>query len=842
MGKKLRRAVAFPVILVLYAAVAVLVVRLISQSGTYPDGSDTMFYVYRGELLYHSIKEQGNWYPLLDMMWYNGVQTLRYWSPVPVYILAGCQALAGGSPYDGYLLFVGLLCFFSAAVWLFIGYTHGRPWMGAFLGGLWFFMPNNLFVLITEGGLPRSLSAVFLPLYVVYLHDYVMEKRWGALPKLMLCFLMMLIFHLGWAGMIAITTLIFLLFCCVFYRKKQRGRCLHVVAAILLCFVIPGIWVVPSLMGGITGINSSQVMAGYFQDLNITLNPFWTRMEGASRWSHGDGEAYFGLAAFLLGALGILLGQKKARPGFCAAMAVCLLTSTTAYSLLRQTPGGQYLWMLRFVSIALAFLLVSFFFWRTLKRGLVFLFALLLIADAVPSMKLISIYGSNIKPEVRYDRLSEQYFINDVKALTNQRMALIEPMGGVTDGVYLTTGYGDDTVPTSFGSGIQSAVTYLNVVQLNEAADNGSYLYVFDRCLELGNDTVLVSVRELNKGMCKFEELDAAASAVGYQLMVGNEAYRVYHYDAPETFGVLSQYRAIGIGAFAPSISLYFPAVEEADSDNLNDYTYEQLSQYDVIYLAAFTYTDQASAEDMVLKLTENGTRVVILADGMPAVQHTGTQTFLGVSAYSVTFSNAYPELNTIDGKLYCDLFPDGYTKWSTVYLNGLDDVWGYLEEDGQRLEFFGTAHNENLVFLGLNLTYHYALTKDAAVGRLLTHALTISGNELPRRTVVPLSVEFDGRKTIKIRSDYDDVDTALAFHDIFESDQPFYQKNNLTYVDKGETVIRLHYPCLREGCAVSGAGLLLTVVFLFVSRWRDQKRAKEAEAAEAAEAASKTQ
>jgi len=839
MGKKLRRAAAFPVILALYAAVAVLVVHLVSRGGTYPDGADTMFYVYRGDLLYHSITEQGNWYPLLDMMWYNGVQTLRYWSPVPVYILAGCQALVGGNPYDGYLLFVGLLCFFSAAVWLFIGYTHGRPWMGAFLGGLWFFMPNNLFMLFTEGVIIRSLSSVFLPLYVVYLHDYLMEKRWSALPKLMLCFVAMLMFHLGWAGMIAITTLIFLLFYCVFYRKKQRGSCLHVVIAILLCFVIPGIWVVPSLLGGITGIDSSQVMASYFQSLNITLNPFWTWTEGVNRWSFGDGAAYFGITAFVLGALGALLGQKKARPGFCAAVTVCLLTSTTAYGFLRQMPGSQYLWMLRFISIALAFLLVSFFFWKSLKRGLAFLFALFFVLDAVPALRLISVYGSNIKPEVRYDKLSEQYFIKDVKAVTKQRMALIEPMGTVADGIYLVAGYGDDAVPTSFGTGIQSAVTYLNVVQLNEAADNGSYLYVFDRCLELGNDTVLIPVRELDKGMCEIEDLDAAAAAVGYQLVAGNEAYRVYHYDAPETFGVLSQYRAIGIGAFAPSISIYFPAVEEADSDNLNDYTYEQLSQYDVIYLAAFTYDDQAAAEELVLRLTENGTRVVILADGMPAVEHTGTQTFLGVSAYSITFSNAYPELNTIDGKLYCDLFPDGYTHWRTVYLNGLDDVWGYLEEDGQRLEFFGTAHNENLVYVGLNLTYHYALTQDAAVGRLLTHALTVSGRELPKRAVVPLSVEYDGRDTITIRSDYDDVDTTLACHDIFESDQPFYKKNNLAYVQKGETVIRLHYPYLREGCAASGAGLLLTAVFLFVSRRRDQKRAK---AAEAAESASETQ
>lgn len=837
MSKKLKRTAALPLILVLYALIAALVVYLVSRSGAYPDGADTMFYVYRGDMLYHSILEKGNWYPLLDMMWYNGVQTLRYWSPIPVYILAGCQAAVGGSPFDGYLLFVGLLCFFSAAVWLFIGYTHDRPWIGAFLGGLWFFMPNNLFMLFAEGVVVRSLSTVILPLYVVYLHDYLMEKRWSALPKMMACFITMLMFHLGWAGMIAITTLLFLFFYRIFYRREQRGSCAAVVVGILLCFLIPGVWVVPSLLGGITGLDSSQIMANFFQSLNMTLNPFWTGTEGEINWFLGSGRAYFGLAAFVLGALGAVLGQKKAQPGFCAAILVCLLTSDAAYLFLRLLPGSQYLWMLRFISIALAFLLVSFFFWRSLKRGLAVFFALCLVLDAVPAMKLITGYGSNVEPETRYDATQEWYYIDDVKAVTRQRMALVEPLGSVIDGIYLTTGYGEDAVPSCFGAGVQAAATYTNIVQINQAAEDAGYLYLFDRCLELGNDTVLLPVREMDKGECDIDELDACAAQVGYRLVAGNAFYRVYHYDdAPETFGVISKYRAIGIGAFAPSISVAFPAVEETDSDNLNDYTYEQLSQYDVIYLSGFTYTDLEKAEELVLRLSESGVKVIVMADGMPALEQTGTQTFLGVSAYSLTISNGYPPLDTVDGTLYCDLFPDEYIDWKTVYVNGLDDVWGSFDEDGQHLEFYGTAHNENLIFIGLNLPYHYSLTRDPSVGRLLSRALTLSPTELPQRTVVPLSLDFDGKKTITIRSDYDDVDTTLARQDIFESEQAFREKNNLIYVDKGETVITLHYPYFWQGCAVSAAGVLMTAVFLTNTRRRDKKRlAAEGAAAEPA-------
>jgi len=51
----------------LYAGIGVAVSYLVSISGIYPAGSDTMFYVYRGDFLYRSIRDSGNWYPLLDL-------------------------------------------------------------------------------------------------------------------------------------------------------------------------------------------------------------------------------------------------------------------------------------------------------------------------------------------------------------------------------------------------------------------------------------------------------------------------------------------------------------------------------------------------------------------------------------------------------------------------------------------------------------------------------------------------------------------------------------------------------------------------------------------------------
>ena len=79
----------------------------------------------------------GNWYPLYDNFWYNGVQMMRYWAPLPVYFLAFCQWLAGGSDINGYLIFISLVFYMGALSWLFIGIRKKRIFMGAFIGVLW---------------------------------------------------------------------------------------------------------------------------------------------------------------------------------------------------------------------------------------------------------------------------------------------------------------------------------------------------------------------------------------------------------------------------------------------------------------------------------------------------------------------------------------------------------------------------------------------------------------------------------------------------------------------------------------------------------------------------------
>lgn len=74
--------------------------------------------------------------------------------------------------------------------------------------------------------------------------------------------------------------------------------------------------------------------------------------------------------------------------------------------------------------------------------------------------------------------------------ITNQRIALFDLS---TYGSYPAYAFcsEDDKVKYSYGWAWQGATTAPNMVLLNTAIEREEYLYLFDRALELGNDTVL---------------------------------------------------------------------------------------------------------------------------------------------------------------------------------------------------------------------------------------------------------------------------------------------------------------------------------------------------------------
>lgn len=803
----------------LIVSVSVMVVKIVSQNGTYPAGSDTMYHIYRGDYVYNSIKD-GSWYPLYDYMWYNGVELMRYWAPLAAYFMAFCEMLAGGNMLIGYLIFVGIISVLGALSWLYIGIRMKRPVLGAFIGFIWFFMPNNLCALFVEGNLARSLSMIFLPLFIYEVSEYLKDRKVIRIPFAMISFILIALCHLGYAGMVALAVLVYCIVHMIEGYSKRAAA--DIVISILLSFMLIGVWLVASLNGGITSLDNSENMANFFQKIVYTLNP-------VDRITTDYAHFYFGLAAAILAVGGMFFGYKKSRAGFVTAIITLICTATAMYPVLKILPGSQYLWMLRFISIALCMILYSFLKWDTLKKPLIVFFCVLLVLDIVPSIPLItgglgtisitkngvSINTDNDSVWDRLDMQQDNTLISKAQSITKQRIALLDDSSLGSMGAFLVSDW-NNAIPAAYGAGREAANTSTNIVRINRALADGNYYYVFDRCRELGNDTVLVRLSSLEKYGVSVKDMDMAAGASGYSVAGENAAYRLYHMDTYDNWGTISKYEVIGIGSGTPLISQSFPAVEETDSDNLNDYSYEQLSQYKQVILDGFTYDDKTAAEELVLRLSEAGVKVVIYSDGIPQEKKTQSQEFLGVTCSDIVFKNGYPDMDTKLGVLYPDLFPKGYATWQTVYVTGLDNTWGSVMDNGIKLDFYGTVKNDNIIVCGLNLAYYYGVSADKSVGRLLSDMMDITSAQLPERTNIELIVEHDVNG-ITITSDYDNVNTSLSYHDIFVSDEWLGKKNNLAYVRAGVTKITFKVPYLWQGLCVSVAGLILSVAWVVV-------------------------
>ena len=169
-----------------------------------------MYHIYRADRLLSSI-QNGEGFLLYDPFWYNGVEPLRYFSPLTAYFLAFCAFLAGQSALQGYFLYLAGILFLGAVVWLYVGIRKKRILLGGFLGLLWFFMPPNLTNFFGEGDLSRAFAIALLPLLLYLIVAFLDTRRFGYMPLIMLCYILMVLSHAGYAGMITLSLLFYLL-------------------------------------------------------------------------------------------------------------------------------------------------------------------------------------------------------------------------------------------------------------------------------------------------------------------------------------------------------------------------------------------------------------------------------------------------------------------------------------------------------------------------------------------------------------------------------------------------------------------------------------------------------
>lgn len=791
---------------VLFGIVSIAIMYVIKIGGHYPQGSDTLCHLYRADLLLEQIKN-GNWYPLYDPMWYNGVEIMRYWAPVPLYFLAFLQLLIGGTALDAYIVFCGAIFFIGAMGWLLLGYHFDRVGFSVFLAITWYFLPENMRLLILDGNLPRVVINTAMPFLLYFIWKFIDEQKKKSIVGVILCISFIGLCHIGIAFMVIATVLLFVGVYGLIQKKK--GIFLNITVAMIIGICLIGIWVVPSLIGGgaSRGEAGNQVMALFFDNAFHALNP-------TMRYSGNLTNFYYGLSIFILCLLGIFLSHKKAKPGFFTGLFIFLCTSKSAYSLFVLLPFSQFLWMIRFVTISFAFVWLSFLLWKGLKKPIVISLCVLVMLDCISSIPYIYVENEDRveSPQAAHFEQADDLLINDAKEITTQRMAFFDLSGYGSFAPYYIAGV-DRKVPYVFGAGWEGAKTATNIVRLNSAIENGKYTYVFDRSLELGTDTLLFPINQLQNGERDVDKLIEAGLKFGYSLVKKNEKSMLFHIDIDGTFGTVTEYENLAIGQAANDIALLFPTFEEGYSSNLDDYTVEDLCLYKKIYLSDFTYNDKEETEEKLKKAANSGVFIYIDMNRIPKNKSTNNIELFGVTAHNVLFSESFPTLLYEEVSYETGRFVKELRQWNGVYLSGLKDVTGYAHMNNQTLPFLGTAGNPNITLIGFNLVYHSEIASDRVAEELVGKIFNESSEKLPQRQIVPVDISYEGSKIV-LTTKYSKVNAAIAKLDIFTADKSITEKNNCVILNEGVTTIYLQYPYLLPGSIVTLIGLIAMIVF----------------------------
>ncbi|MBX0329058.1 hypothetical protein K2Z83_15370 [Oscillochloris sp. ZM17-4] len=706
---------------ILTALALAIFLPLLAPGGAarFPWGSDTLGHVLKAKYLGERIRS-GSLYPALLPSWYMGTQMLRYYPPLPYYLLVAITLPLGDSvAAAGWM--VMLCALLGGLSWLLY-----RRWVGLWattLGGaLFMILPDNLRVGLAEGNLPRALATALLPA-AVYALLRALEPggRRRHLLALTAIFAALVLSHAMMAAIYGV---------CAFALAalwaasglSTPARAARALAAAAFGIMLCGWWLLPSLTGGITELNAdamSEALAVI--PLLQYLNP---------RGRIGDPEAiYVGLTLVVLPlALLFVRAGRRAQPVALSlvGLGAILMTAPGVNDLWRSLPFHQLFWPLRFLGAA-SFMLLLAIIWRlpALALGFRVVIGLLIAAEGVGSLPLI--HTRPLAPDVA--GIAQRLATTDgwrVATLDESRL-------GSSASYAFSADAGREQI---FGWAYQGAHTASTVAMLNEALVTGAPSYLADRLDLYGVDAVVLLNRQPRR-----QQIAAALAQRGFRADTpGPEATLYTRGGGPRA--TLADWPALGIGRGTQGLSLLFPGLMHGDSPYLDDYTLDELERYQCVVLAGFRWHDRAAAEELARAAAAAGVRVVVDLTGVAPDPLAHIPRFLGVWGEPVELG-AEPPLVEGAGASY-RLLPLGSAgeRWYASVPQGLDEATLSFDYLGERAAAVGYRQigPAQVWFVGMNLPYHASLTRDPAAAQLLSELLGLTPDAAPPRRAIPLA------------------------------------------------------------------------------------------------------
>lgn len=787
--------------------IAVLLVVYLLFSNNYPKGSDVFGHIYKADYLYHAILN-GEWNPIYSPDWYNGVELFRYWPPFAYYILALLQFVTGGDVMMASIVFIGFCYLISTSGWLLFGLREKKYWLPFLVANLYYFSPDNLRIVFSEGNIPLMFVATCMPLLMYFVWEFLQYKNVKALIGVSV---MAAVFTATHLTMALITTAAIVIYSIIYgiVHKIYQYPGLLIVNWVLTQIAMGILWV-KSASGDIieqTTASSVESVREMAQEAVLSLNPV-LRYESLEQF-------YFGLAIFCIALLGLITATKDTFSGFFSTLLVFLGTTTVVNSLIKVLPFSHIYWMHRFVPIGMCLFFIAFLHWRKLKTSWLVIFCIAMVLDITPTLRFL--YYDDIKAgesvEAQMEKDMGEKLVREAKEMTVNRMAIMDLSDWGSYPSYYLCGQDEEDVLYTFGRSYQGAATLSNVVSVNEAFENGFYPFVFDRLLQMGNDTIVIPKEQLDEE--HIQAVKVAAGKLGYSNVGENENAILFHLAVSGTFGTITEYESLAIGEDAECICYMYPQFGYADRTNLSDFTYNELKKYKSLYLSGFTYDNKDETEALLEKLAQSGTRVFIDMQHVPMNKLNGKVEFMGVYAQPITFTERFPILETDDGSQFkLNVSTPGYDVWNTIYLSSVQDNLKTAEYDNKAdLTYLGTNGNDNIVFIGFNTVYYYTVTRDRDLLPFLNEVFDETENKLPNRKVVPISVDYQYNQVV-VETEYDNVNTNLANLDCFDSLRDEQSENNMVVVDHGKTILKVKESTKVAGILISLLGISLLLVF----------------------------
>jgi len=787
--------------LVLFAG---LVTLLVYMTNSYPLGSDVYGHLYKTNTLYREICN-GNFFPIYNKNWYSGSELFRYSSPLVYYIICFFMLFTSGDIYSAFVIFLFFIYAIGGLGWLMFGRREGNIKLSVALGMLYMVLPDNIRIFYEEGNVARMMFTMLLPWIFYFVFDYLYYNRKRALIGLNILLVISVATHIMVSIMLGISIMIV----CIFYSifNKEIRRELGLLFDVALGYAEAGVVFVPGIIDSVVGENPTAAVektTSWSQAILISLN-FFGRFNGLDIF-------YFGLSLFLLIIIGLISMRRRTATCFATGFAIFMGTSLIALPILSVVSLDNSEWVIRVVPVAEVVVLVGVLYWKQLNKKAIIVILVALAIDSAISVGYIANNRETIKE--KEIRLENDGLLSEAIDIVDNRLAVMDLNLWESYPSYALT-KDNRNVDCLIGWDDQGVFTTKEIVNLNDAFNEGFYYYVFDRLYIYGCDTVTVNREAVINDLFEGRMIEAAQSK-GYEVVSSNDTAILFKNSRVcGQYGIIENYDNVCIGESAEYISYLYPSFYKLKDESLDDYSFEDLKQYKKIFLSGPTYTDKNHAEELVRQLSDAGVKVYIDMNNLQDEKSIGRNSFLGVVAQPITFTDAFPVIEKSNGSQFkLPFHSEKYGAWRTVYFTNLETVTRKTQySKGKYLDYLGKSPNENITFIGLNLVYYCKESPDNEnLYSFLDEIFEESRTETPDHGYVPLAVTVENN-VVKIVSPKNGVLTNVANLEGFVSERNL-GRERFVIVDSGATKMRLKRAYLKEGILCSIVGLLIALYF----------------------------